>query len=110
MSRSATPQDDGAYRHRVERLGAVEAHEHDVLARLIDLAELGLEGERHFGELPEPDPEPGGFSARNPQRRPTSSRSAGVHEATPIEGPTLSHWQRKIALQKWAFWAAVSDC
>ena len=22
--------------------------------------------------------------------------------ATPIEGPTLSHWQRKIALQKWA--------
>ena len=22
--------------------------------------------------------------------------------ATPIEGPTLSHWQRKIELQKWA--------
>ncbi len=44
-----------AYRHRVERLGAVEAHEHDVLARLIDLAELGLEGERHFGELLEPE-------------------------------------------------------
>ena len=59
VRRSATPQDDGAYRHRVERLGAVEAHEHDVLARLIDLAELGLEGERHFGELPEPEPEPG---------------------------------------------------
>ena len=52
-----TPQPGrrSSYRHRVERLGAVEAHEHDVLARLIDLAELGLEGERHFGELLEPE-------------------------------------------------------